>query len=354
MDKRVSYKISVYNFILAIIIVLCHVGFGGALEPKNDWDRSFYEFWPAFYMQLGTTALRLYMMISAFLLYYNANGKNIRKKIISRGKSLILPYIVWNVIYAVYLATIEKQDIWKWDTLKEGFFGDPFDGPLWFMLTLIAFLPLAPVFGRLTKWWQALLGVAVIWTIRHFLPVYSIPIVNWFVAHCETNSAGVAYFAGFLLARICPNVILKERYQRKALFSVVGLAILGIVYASNLNLISIPIFVGRPVYVYRAMEIVGACAFWLLLPADFIGRFRKDWENVHFPLTTSFFIYAGHIIVARLVIRYIMAPIVYSRGTFDGLRATAITLVTQILVIVVLLVGIYILQIVLPLSLIHI
>jgi hypothetical protein len=324
MTREASYKISFYNFILAVIILMGHIGFGGWYEPINDIDAAIYEFWPNLITELVRTALRLYMIMSAFLLYYNATMENIWRKIASRIVSLVIPYVIWNLIYVLYLGFVEKQDILSAHQIINGLLTSQFDGPLWFILSVISFLPLAPLLARLKKGWTVIGVAGVIYIAACSGLAANIPIAGWFVG--KWGSFGLAYFGGYILARLCPDFILKERFPRRIL-AVISFAIILFIYTMNLFHISLGFISGQ------IGEIITAICLWFLIPACMLDRYRRDKNDIPYIFKISFLIYASHVLVAKLWLRFFITPYIYSRGAFSGWKATLIKLGTQLLVL---------------------
>lgn len=340
MSKEVSNKILIYNFLMAVLILISHVGFGGVLEPQSEWDGAFFSFWTDFVSVLSTTVLKLYMMMSAFLLYYNAEKGNIGKKLKTRLCSLIIPFFAWNIIYAIYLWRVEGRDIWNKGVLLEGFFGhELFDGPLWFMMALITFLPFFPLLGCLKKKWQSVLAVTVIAVLFRIGLLQGTSIGSWFYGWWFWLGQIYAYFTGYLLARLCPDLILKEQYRKNICAIIGAVALVGIFYWK---------LSGRSFQYPMVADVISAVCLWLLIPADFLIRIPLNKQIVRDICNTSFVIYASHVLVGKLIIRKLIAPLIYSRGAFSGVMATGVKVISQIAVLLVIIVVTLILQKILP------
>jgi surface polysaccharide O-acyltransferase-like enzyme len=56
----------------------------------------------SFFNMLGSIAISYFFITSGFLLYYNTDRKNIKRKLIGRITTLLIPYTVWNLIGFIF------------------------------------------------------------------------------------------------------------------------------------------------------------------------------------------------------------------------------------------------------------
>lgn len=322
IESRVSRKIVFIQFVMAIIVFMDHIGFGGNYEPISVLDEKGYYFGCWIVSTLTGVAVQLYMLLSAFLLYYNCDKTNTIKKFSRRIFTLIIPYVAWNIIYAVYTWLVEGKNIFHMDAIYQGFLVEPFDGPLWFLLTLISFLPLLFVLGPAKKWWQTIL---IVFGIILFLKCGiwdEVPILGWLCK--QWSEHGKVYFTGVLLARICPQLFCKIRYNNIKV-ALVGIGIL------TLGLICSWHGLAFPRLLSAIMPIVYAVALWMAVPTELSDiALSNCW--IKWISKKSFLIFAGHIMVARIIIRYIFALCIYPRRIYTGYEATFIKIMTQLAV----------------------
>lgn len=96
MNKELSNKITIINFIMTIVIVLLHA------LIKTDNNVSILPFLYNIIRTIGDMAVPMFFVISSFLFF--RNKANCFKKIKKRIKSLLIPYFIWSgLFYLIYL-----------------------------------------------------------------------------------------------------------------------------------------------------------------------------------------------------------------------------------------------------------
>lgn len=99
-----------------------------------------------------------FFMISGYLFFRALTRQNLFDKIKRRLKSLLIPYIIWNILYFLFYFCVsnlpilsrymneEHYSIFNLSTLVSVFSLYPADSPLWFVNRLILLLLLSPFF----------------------------------------------------------------------------------------------------------------------------------------------------------------------------------------------------------------
>lgn len=153
-----SRKVVLLNVFATILIVLIHsetpLRFGQPLELST---------YPFIYcvLHLATIAVPLFYFISAILFYRNCDWANLPKKLYKRIFSLLIPYLLWNLLFVLIYFTIRKIPILaakmnmikSLDTAKDwllAIWHCRFT-PLWFIKYLIFFNLLSPIILLLIK-----------------------------------------------------------------------------------------------------------------------------------------------------------------------------------------------------------
>ena len=129
IDGNTSRRISLLSFICTGLIVIYHSS-GIAV--------------------LGNIAMSYFWSTSAFFLYLNLSKDNIRTRIIKRVGSLLLPYLLWNIIY-YFLNIVFQRPAKNEGSIVLRMLFDPYDGPLWYLFALFIitlFSPLVLAFIR--------------------------------------------------------------------------------------------------------------------------------------------------------------------------------------------------------------
>ena len=117
---------------------------------------------------IAQLAVPVFFFISGYLYFINVEIFNIeqyKSKTISRVRSLLIPYLLWNgiyiLIYALFQGVGMKTDFpyileWSWMDVIKAFIcfdsgNSPIDGPLWFIRDLFLVFIISPVFYLLLR-----------------------------------------------------------------------------------------------------------------------------------------------------------------------------------------------------------
>lgn len=102
-----SRKITFISFIMALGIVLYHVHMPAyfGLPPAQSVVDKICAGISCVIDSLAGIGVCFFFMCSAFLLYYNLTEENVADKLKRRVISLLIPFILWNLIGLIY----------KWD-----------------------------------------------------------------------------------------------------------------------------------------------------------------------------------------------------------------------------------------------
>lgn len=145
MDKTASDKLRVLSFFFTIIIVVYHSNIiveqmytsnSVRILTRNTWE------------YLANVAMSFFFMVTGFLLYNGASRENICRKLQSRVKTIVVPFLVWNSIYWAMSMLQHRHidDIWH---IFYRFSFDPYDGPLWYLFAITILSLVAPVVLRI-------------------------------------------------------------------------------------------------------------------------------------------------------------------------------------------------------------
>lgn len=153
-------KKTVVSFFLSVLVVLIHIhsfdsyDFNGVLGSGLSYFGKF--------LNNGVTgvAIRLFFVISGVLFYRNYTYKSTVSKYRSRFKTLVVPYLFWCVLYTVammvlYLTPAKSlmviENPFTFKNILLGVFWNYYYKSFWFILDLIVFTLLCPVFYTLLK-----------------------------------------------------------------------------------------------------------------------------------------------------------------------------------------------------------
>lgn len=153
MNQDTRNKFTFYSFLFTFVIIGFHADFSNSYsqEAIKNTIASFWDY-------LANTAMSFFFMRTAFLLYYKADKKNAMDKIRRRIISLVVPFLLWNLIYFV-IDYIRNRKMASLTEVILGFSFFPYDGPLWYMFAIILLLIPFPgiIWAKGKKWLLPLL-----------------------------------------------------------------------------------------------------------------------------------------------------------------------------------------------------
>ncbi|MCD8302247.1 MAG: acyltransferase [Prevotellaceae bacterium] len=318
MNELLSKSIRDLRFPLAVLIVFKHY-----YTPDISAEALLHA--SSFYFYLGNTishvitgiAVPIFFFISGYLYFIKTDmesgiaGMNYLKKTKSRIKSLLIPYLSWNVLVMLFYSgmalltsgdsVMEKDgyksileytltDVWKsiyaLDTT-----GMPMDGPLWFIRDLFVislFSPLVFLIVRYLKW-VGVLALGCLMACHIGLPFEGFSTACWF------------YFSWGAYMGLNKSQLFSNVSDRTSLLMNGGILVLMVSETiCYFNGIHLPAFIMRAGSVFL---IFGAMAVYE----------RKStcrWQGVLvFLSTSSFFVYAIHkplqVIIRRFAFKFL-------------------------------------------------
>lgn len=201
---NVSNNISQYEVIrqlrfpMIVLVTFAH-SYGKVEEGfsllASDWNT--YEFLKLFVSQtLVKVAVPVFFIMSGYLFFANVDKWDVvtyKKKVLRRIKTLLLPYLIWNLLMAVKLKTFSMSMFWAyWDSAGKqiDLFGHeqlmmaPANMPLWFLRDLMVVSLITPIIyilvRRLGYWLMAVLTVLYLSGVCAFIPGLSAYAVFFF------------------------------------------------------------------------------------------------------------------------------------------------------------------------------
>lgn len=212
MSKYLSYKISFFNFMLSVLIVVLHSNCKITLGWSNDGTilSDFIEVLSLYISCIGHIAVPMFYIISAYLFYYNISTmKSVLFKIKKRVNSLLLPYLLWNALFVLIFWSILHSPIASYlhmtnnlssisDVLMSIINSDL--TPLWFVKNLLIFVALSPIIWLIARKNLSVIIlvillsgiVVVVYEISYFNFLYWIP--SYFIGILFTKSSVSHFF----------------------------------------------------------------------------------------------------------------------------------------------------------------
>lgn len=156
MNTNLSKTFDLLRFPLAILVVYLHIA--PVISPLAyvDVPTDAYYYVNKTVCLIAACAVPCFFLISGYLLVFNIKKLTISiygEKLRKRVKTLLIPYIIWNVMAFVYLKLTRQ---WPDSVTFSALFLAPANFPLWFVRNLIVMVVLFPLFwwfGRWFKWY---------------------------------------------------------------------------------------------------------------------------------------------------------------------------------------------------------
>ena len=151
VEKRQYQMISVYKFILCILVVFLHNKTADYFS-LTEGQYKIYNFVTYYVPQLAVPS---FMLISGYLMFRGYKKETVRNKITRRLAKLIPAYLFWNVAaipYSVMVTGYNRQFSNVLDILSGGdILTYKFNFPLWYIFDLVIFIVISPLFYTLLK-----------------------------------------------------------------------------------------------------------------------------------------------------------------------------------------------------------
>lgn len=292
-NQYFSKKVTALNVAATVLIVILH----SSSPERFGYPVAIDSYAPIFLIScFCQLAVPVFFFVSAILFYKNCDFEKIPGKLLSRGKSLVLPYFVWNIIlvsvYCVFAhipsvsATLNNE--YQLDTIRKFFIAVIYSrcSDLWFVKNLIIYSILSPIILLSLKnpLVTALILIGTIALIFVY-PVGYESVFKWFPIYYQGAILGHWYNTkGHYQPIICKSR--KEKFVFSAVYS--GFFLL---------LFTVSIFSAIGMDIYRLLAPI---LIWLivdLVSAGYISdKFQvKDWMKY------TFVIYCSHHIILNVL-----------------------------------------------------
>ena len=159
LSPDTSRRISAARCILMVMIIYCHA-YNLAVYSVDTTPASYITIYleRIFYGINKYCCDALFFVISGYLLFLGFEKSTIKRKLTSRIRTLVIPFIVWNALYWLFWCLVGKllngvdgisnaeRYSFSFDSFLNAFIGTyPADEPLWFLRHLIIMVCISPV-----------------------------------------------------------------------------------------------------------------------------------------------------------------------------------------------------------------
>lgn len=145
MNVTLSKAFDILRGPLALLVVYLHIDSNPVPLSifQQDAEDFLYNVIKLFVAQIANLAVPCFYIISAYLLMYKSEKYLFVLK--KKMRSLLLPYIIWNLLAAIYIKLTQGDNLFSFYDL----FIRPANFPLWFLRDLIFLVILSPIFRLL-------------------------------------------------------------------------------------------------------------------------------------------------------------------------------------------------------------
>lgn len=231
-DTYFRNKIVVISFLMAVCIVYQHTKYHSV---ENETVNDLRDF--AFF--LWTTCVPVFFAISGYLFFRNFQINMVGAKLRRRIKSLLIPYLIWNSLYVIFMLFFYRLGFVKEIAIAEDFSGilqgilNAECSPLWFVRYLMLFACFAPLTYFILKYrvWGALLIMGMIGYnyYNYFFGEFNSGIdvnANTLVMF----NYQFVFFATGAYAALCWSKVVETPNKTKSIVGIIGLILLSLYY----------------------------------------------------------------------------------------------------------------------------
>lgn len=279
-------------FVLSILVFLIHIP-SFAQYPGSEGTIALINTKIAFFFKESITrfAVPMYFILSGMLFFRDYSNQKYVTKLKSRFFTLCIPFLVWNTIWLIldifssltfFAQFFPSRPMSAENILKSIFLGE-WNLPFWFLLYLIIFVLISPIFYLLVK--NKYLGIVSI----IFLTALSV--LNF--GNFKYDSV-VFYLLGAFLGKHCFDFFTKKTSKKSSAISIAYL----LVYIIAKNIFPSNEYFGKPIFKIAVFSLA-AYALWSAVDL-FMDKISSR------PLyARSFAIFATHMNISAVVCKMI-------------------------------------------------
>lgn len=151
MTKKRDYSMDLLKFLASFGVVMIHVDAnfrqGEFIKNTTAWDLSLAI------NLLSKWCVPIFIMISGYYLLNSSQDIDYNTFLKKRFKRVLLPFVVWSIIYNLYYQYISSGISIKWTVLGliKNLLGYPTAAPLWFLYPLLGLYLMTPIFKGIVE-----------------------------------------------------------------------------------------------------------------------------------------------------------------------------------------------------------
>ena len=288
MLTREKNKISYLHFFMSVLVILIH-----SINNETKFERFF-----SIDGGIGQFAVPLFFVISGFLFFINIRSvEDTRNKLKRRVYTLLIPYLIWNLIYYMIHLLLKPGSGTSINEIIEAAFTYKYNPSFWFMYQLILLSIVSPALYFIFNLnWRAqritrLLVVIIVLIVLELSVAFGIdiPYLN--------EDAFIYYVCGYLLASLY-NSGKTKLISRKNILIFVALFVLAFAFNRyNYNLLLQNAKYYNPFV--STIIIVRLCGAMLLF---YFFDLLFSYDSVPKFMSQTFFLYAIHYMIVKAMI----------------------------------------------------
>lgn len=311
--KIESRTIDNLRVILCFLILIIHMPLLVKEHEVNIYNNIIYFIYVLFKRGICSVAVPSFFFISGFLFFYNIDifqSGNYIYKIKKRLKTLLVPYVIWNILYIIHsYITNPATALTRFNNMGGGKmlwncnrFGEdcsntynilgyclhnsaPIDGPLWFIRDLMIICILSPIIYIFVKKFKqyglCILGLMMILNI--WIPI------EGFSSTCFFFFSFGAYFSLYKISFVSS---FRKYMLPGIILSIISLVAIVTLYGNSWLIYNI---------VFNTFNIIG-CVTTIALISYLPKIDNKIWGTIK---NSSFFIFAAHFAIVQLIATYL-------------------------------------------------
>ncbi len=233
MDTKISKRITLLSFVMTIIIVLFHCECQGDPSGYGQIDVFLFNILSDSLDTFGTVAMSYFFAVTGFLLFINLCFNNYVSKIKKRVFSLLIPYLLWQVIYIVMDFCLGTKFNFI-DTFSSIFLmsAKPPNGVLWYVYAVFVLALLSPIMLLLFKnKYIGIISMITVPLISYALLASSSDIVSSFVNYGYIKSI-IGYLPAYYFGAFCGYYY--NKMDKRNMFGCCLIAVLVMLFMNNI------------------------------------------------------------------------------------------------------------------------
>lgn len=285
MDKYIKNKLIIFNFFMSVLVILVH-----SINNETNFQKFVVG-------NICQYAIPSFFIVSGFLFFVNANSIQIVfNKINKRIKTLLIPYLMWNVIYYFVYLVFKNNFNFSLNELYNAAVNYKYNPVFWYIFQLILIVVITPFMYYVLK--------NYIYVMIFYLFIFIVILLNLDIPVINEDAI-IYFFTGAVLSKLYNDkkiVLISKNYIIK-LFSFFIISCIVLYSVSNLSY-KYPVLYTTIISMIIINRIVGSIFIFYLLDIFY------DYNYISKYMKFNFFLYSTHYFVTRIMI-YISNKITY-------------------------------------------